>query len=669
MSSTTPKDATERNGKGNQRDQTARNLTASAEGGGRVAQAATTPQTLRTPSAKADAVSSTASLRNTPPCYTCKVRIKIAVFFDGTGNNLDADMGTSEHSNVARLFRSHEPDDKNTGVYRAYVPGLGTYFKDIGDPGTDDGLAFGKFGEPRLRWAMEKIDSSIANHPLANITGIDISLFGFSRGAALARAFAIRVQGRCKQSAGGWMWGAGGFEARLYFMGLFDTVASVGLPASTSVNSGLIAKKFVTLDQGLIKRRRDSGNGLQPLDGNGNLGIAFGALPGADPTPGIMDGHGAWANNLRIPSMAVKCVHFASAHEMRNSFPLDSVREGNRSPSNAVEYWAPGVHSNVGGGYRPNEGGRSALPKDALSLTALIPMYDAALAAGVPLGGKTDPRSGADFEVSAELFRSFNNYIRVAERMANERHLEARLLTNRKIYFAWRFKRIREISGGQRLDGSIIQTEESAYAAERAQLDKDIAAATNKPSRLATQKNLAAAETEHANSRASYYALTRRDWVDQSKMQSALDRMRRTEAELASAKKSFADADDERLRLEARKTTLPGQGLAGAMTTYDSNLLLDVAAIQSVKRMYPRARLRPHYANLLEAYDAEFVNRKGLLDGEPDVLTFFDRYVHDSLAGFAKDETLPSDPRVIYIGGDAESRYAHNEGKSDATVA
>jgi uncharacterized protein (DUF2235 family) len=238
MTTTAPKDATERNGKGNQRDQTARNLTASAEGGGRGAQAAVTPQTLRTPSAKADAVGSVASLRNTPLCHTCKVRVKIAVFFDGTGNNLDADIGTGEHSNVARLYRSHDPDDKDKGLYRAYVPGLGTYFKDIGDPGTDDGLAFGKYGEPRLKWAMEKVDASIANHPLANETGIDISLFGFSRGAALACAFALRVQARCKKTSGGWTWNLGGFEARLYFMGLFDTVASVGLPASTSINSG-----------------------------------------------------------------------------------------------------------------------------------------------------------------------------------------------------------------------------------------------------------------------------------------------------------------------------------------------------------------------------------------------------------------------------------------------
>jgi hypothetical protein len=32
--------------------------------------------------------------------------------------------------------------------------------------------------------------------------------------------------------------------------------------------------------------------------------------------------------------------------------------------------------------------------------------------------------------------------------------------------------------------------------------------------------------------------------------------------------------------------------------------------------------------------------------------------VHDSLAGFNTDETWPSDPRIVYVGGDNKLRYA-----------
>lgn len=48
------------------------------------------------------------------------------------------------------------------------------------------------------------------------------------------------------------------------------------------------------------------------------------------------------------------------------------------------------------------------------------------------------------------------------------------------------------------------------------------------------------------------------------------------------------------------------------------------------------------------------------LKGEK-VIGFFDNYVHDSLAGFAKDATLPSDPRVVYLGDDEKYQYASSE--------
>jgi len=52
------------------------------------------------------------------------------------------------------------------------------------------------------------------------------------------------------------------------------------------------------------------------------------------------------------------------------------------------------------------------------------------------------------------------------------------------------------------------------------------------------------------------------------------------------------------------------------------------------------------------------LRNKGLLDDHPDVLAFFDHYVHDSITGFGLDATLPSDPRAIYVGKDRESPYA-----------
>jgi hypothetical protein len=96
---------------------------------------------------------------------------------------------------------------------------------------------------------------------------------------------------------------------------------------------------------------------------------------------------------------------------------------------------------------------------------------------------------------------------------------------------------------------------------------------------------------------------------------------------------------------------------------YDKQLLADVQAIrmvlQSTFHGKKRSDLRPHYKVLLEAYENEFEKNCGLKDDK--VISFFDNYVHDSLAGFAKDATLPSDPRVVYLGGNEKYRYASLE--------
>ncbi|WP_239470937.1 phospholipase effector Tle1 domain-containing protein [Archangium violaceum] len=161
--------------------------------------------------------------------------MKITFFFDGTGNNLEADYANREHSNVARLFLAHQQTDKGQVSFGYYIPGLGTRFKDIKDPGgTTTGLAFGGMGEERLEWAMKKLETQLFQ---AKGRSVHVALFGFSRGAALARAFARRIADRCtKASGGGWTFQSKNTRIpfELYFMGLFDTVVSVGMPMGTN---------------------------------------------------------------------------------------------------------------------------------------------------------------------------------------------------------------------------------------------------------------------------------------------------------------------------------------------------------------------------------------------------------------------------------------------------
>ena len=112
---------------------------------------------------------------------------------------------------------------------------------------------------------------------------------------------------------------------------------------------------------------------------------------------------------------------------------------------------------------------------------------------------------------------------------------------------------------------------------------------------------------------------------------------------------------DAHLREKAKLDTYADDSaLAGNMTAYERRLVQDAEAITAHQRKNPKLALRPHYRNLIAAYNAQYVSGDPL---DEKLAAFFDRYVHDSLAGFATDATLPSDPRVIYAGGDNKIRY------------
>jgi hypothetical protein len=603
------------------------------------------------------------------PTSSCKVVLKIAIFFDGTGNNLDADLGTFEHSNVARLYRAHPRDDDIKHQYRRYVPGLGTYFKDVGDQGDDNGMAFARYGDARLEWAMKEVDSIINQYVPDRIISVHFALFGFSRGAALARAFAIMLQKRCKAAGAAWHWTSLNRPADIYFMGIWDTVASVGLPASSGQLSFRIAKKWVSLDDALQKRRTAPDDGITPPDKGDEPqpGIALGHRPGAMPAPGLAAGHMGWGDDLRLPPMTLKCVHFTAGHEVRNSFPLDSVREGIRWPVGIAvdERVYPGVHSDVGGGYRPGEGGKSPQRSMLMSLVPLNEMLAEARKAGVPL---TQPIED-DFAMHPEMLKRWHAYM-THPSLTSNRSTEAWMLAHMRLYYAWRFHVIRRNQTAKgRAEAADINAREKTFREEEASLDRQIAEAEKDPERLAAMKerDAANAELEAANMRNRSTGGGNPYWQSREK-QAAESRVAQARARKAAADRNFAEADDKRARLVARKRTLPGSGLVESMDTYDANLMLDAQAILEQRRRLPNVPLRPHYVRLIEAYEAEFKQNRGLLKEYPDALALFDHHVHDSLAGFAKDATLPSDPRIVFLGRDERAMHANLEAKRPASM-
>ena len=128
---------------------------------------------------------------STPPqrecrAQQCETSVHIGVFFDGTGNNQDWIENPSVNwrqglldwwskkprntltqlqrrcdSNVARLFRAF-PDEPQEGYFRAYIPGVGTPFVEIGEHEPSGmGAAFGAGGDGRINFGMLYILNSL----------------------------------------------------------------------------------------------------------------------------------------------------------------------------------------------------------------------------------------------------------------------------------------------------------------------------------------------------------------------------------------------------------------------------------------------------------------------------------------------------------------------------
>jgi hypothetical protein len=450
----------------------------------------------------------------------------------------------------------------------------------------------------------------------------------------------------------------GDYPVEVMFLGIFDTVASVGMPMSGNNTPGATSLGWYAT-QTTVNVRADSPR-------SGILAMAFGE-PGADPAPGSFDGHASWADGLQVPAPALvkRCVHMVAGHEMRNSFPVDSALFGSRYPSGVAEMVYPGAHSDVGGGYQPGEGARSAHPGDMLSLIPLRAMHQEARSAGVPLDALESLPKGSivarSFALDDEGNKKFNemnalygHYMQTAG--SGGRDIGHELLAHSSWYLRWRFFNARrnQRAGGQGPDATAIAQREPGFAAERNRIGADV-------KRLEDHWSKANDELE----RAQYLQQN----AQMARARSGVPISPEVPQRLATATERERLARDAHLREKAKLDTYADdRALAGNMTAYEQRLVRDAQAITAHQKRNPKLALRPHYRNLIDAYNAQYLGGQPL---DEKLVAFFDRYVHDSLAGFATDATLPSDPRVIYAGGDNKIRYAglindSNEQKSRA---
>ncbi|WP_369958369.1 DUF2235 domain-containing protein [Pseudomonas benzenivorans] len=259
-------------------------------------------------------------------------QIVIGIFFDGTGNNKenDRDSTTRAMTNIAKLSERYE-QQAETHHYMFYIEGIGTL--NNGDDSTL-GLAFAlgqTGGEARLHHARSLLHEQIFSKLPSTVGEIVFDVFGFSRGAALARHFVNMINH-----------GLPDFNGEKETVSLRDVQLNPNL---------LMARKPYSQHQGGGKGPPRRMVDLYPRS-TIKTRVRFVGLydsVGSFYWPGN-DDEGNFNLNLKAES-AQYVYHLVAGQEVREKFPLTSVKSGPSAPAHFVELKGVGVHSDIGGGY------------------------------------------------------------------------------------------------------------------------------------------------------------------------------------------------------------------------------------------------------------------------------------------------------------------------------
>lgn len=250
--------------------------------------------------------------------------------YDGHGSAPDDSRG-NDSSNVAKLYDLYKDDidkqlsgEESEASLRVYVEGIGTS-STASDSRFSQGTGLGAQGvRARVEQSPELLLKTLRtfeqNNPELRIEKIEFDIFGFSRGAAAARDFANEV-----------------------LKGARSIVANV-LPAGSPV-----------LAEGFAWRHK--------IDFCINyIGIIDTVAAIAAHLHGDFSGNNANNPGISIrlaPDAARKIVHLVAQDERRYNFSLNQA--------GSADIVLPGVHSDLGGGYRPDVTERVLLSRPQFS--------------------------------------------------------------------------------------------------------------------------------------------------------------------------------------------------------------------------------------------------------------------------------------------------------------
>jgi hypothetical protein len=286
--------------------------------------------------------------------------LKIGIFFDGTGNN---DDNSNTYSNVKYLYDMHLGVDeklkqKKYTERKFYQRGVGSHEDD-----SDFESAMGVGAKKRFENVIFHIEQYIAEYRDKGFDGkylpptIKLDVFGFSRGAAMARHFVNCIKQNYfdfkdpdinKQFSN--------YNININFLGVFDTVGSFGL-AGDNIDTGY----SFYIDPNWIEK---------------------------------------------------KAVHIYALHEYRWGFDLQAMMEQQDTnypidiaDEKLIELGLPGAHSDIGGGYEMNNL-EQFCDNSLIACIALEKMAQYARESDVPLG--TDYKDASRRSVTTDN-KNFNH--------------------------------------------------------------------------------------------------------------------------------------------------------------------------------------------------------------------------------------------------------------------
>lgn len=259
-------------------------------------------------------------------------------------NKANASPVTNGPSNIAKLLDLY-PEDPANYIHSIYIEGVGT-FDDARDPNDYDSLGQGfglgkKGGRAKILKAKEQVIKVLRNFQGCKPKSITFDIFGFSRGAALARHFVNVILAGVPDLT---------HPKEEHVTGVYTPFGNllreveegdITLDAPACAAAGRSPKAYVykPLDAGIVK-------------------IRF---------VGLFDTVGSfyWGGNddegefvLNLPQgCAKKVVHLVSRDERRKNFRGTSIFNITRATEGTVEQGEKkeitlgGVHSDIGGGY------------------------------------------------------------------------------------------------------------------------------------------------------------------------------------------------------------------------------------------------------------------------------------------------------------------------------